>query len=89
MKSQPSKRAQKDKEQSKKESGNPTLVKWNEMNRKQRREVMRKMHYEDLSLEVVHPALRALISATNPFMWPYRRAATPNRCDALAAGPPS
>jgi hypothetical protein len=55
MKNQPSKRARKDKEQSKKESGNPTLVKWNEMNRKQRREVMRKMHYEDLSLEVVHP----------------------------------
>ena len=49
MKSQPSKRAQKDKEQSKKESGNPTLVKWNEMNRKQRREMMRKVQSEDLS----------------------------------------
>ena len=55
MKNQPSKRARKDKEQSKKESGNPTLLKWNEMNRKQRREMMRKMHHEDLSLEVVHP----------------------------------
>ena len=63
MKSQPSKRAQKDKEQSKKESGNPTLVKWNEMNRKQRREMMRKMHHEDLSLEVVHPdACRKLVA---------------------------
>ena len=63
MKSQPSKRAQKDKEQSKKESGNPTLVKWNEMNRKQRREMMREMHHEDLSLEVVHPdAWRKLVA---------------------------
>ena len=28
---------------------------WNEMNRKQRREMIRKMQSEDLSLEVVHP----------------------------------
>ena len=28
---------------------------WHEMNRKQRREIMRKIHSEDLSLEVVHP----------------------------------
>ncbi len=28
---------------------------WHEMNRKQRREVMRKMQSEDLSLDVVHP----------------------------------
>jgi hypothetical protein len=28
---------------------------WNEMNRKQRRETMRKIESEDLSLEVVHP----------------------------------
>ena len=28
---------------------------WNKMNRKQRREMMRKMQSEDLSLEVVHP----------------------------------
>ena len=30
-------------------------VHWNEMNRKQRRETMRKIQSEDLSLEVVHP----------------------------------
>jgi hypothetical protein len=29
--------------------------KWHEMNRKQRREMMRKMQSEDLSLEIVHP----------------------------------
>ena len=37
----------------------------NEMNRKQRRETMRKIESEDLSLEVVHPMLRALILVTN------------------------
>jgi hypothetical protein len=30
-------------------------VHWNEMNRKQRREMMRKIQSADLSLEVVHP----------------------------------
>jgi transposase len=55
MKSQPSTKAQRDKNQSQKASSNPTLGKWNEMNRKQRREMMRKMQNEELSLEVVHP----------------------------------
>src|SRR6266481_4578542 len=55
MKSQPSKRARKDKKPGQVESDNPTLIKWNEMNRKQRREMMRQMQSEDLSLEVVHP----------------------------------
>ena len=55
MKSQPSKKAQTNKNQSKKARGKPTLSQWNEMNRKQRREMMRKMQSENLSLEVVHP----------------------------------
>src|SRR5258708_34253439 len=55
MKSQPSKRARKDKKQGKEASNNPTVVKWNEMNRKQRREMIRKVKSEDLSLQVVHP----------------------------------
>src|SRR5262244_100988 len=55
MKSQPAKRAQQDKKPSKKASGKPTPSKWDEMNRKQRREMMRKMQSEDLNLEVVHP----------------------------------
>src|SRR5215472_6389409 len=54
MKSQPSKKAQTNKNQSKKARGKPTLSQWNEMNRKQRREMMRKMQSEDLNLEVVH-----------------------------------
>jgi transposase len=38
-----------------KQAAAPPQGKWHEMNRKQRREMMRKMQSEDLSLEVVHP----------------------------------
>src|SRR5215469_17641532 len=55
MKGQPAKRAQQDQKPSKKASSKPTPGKWDEMNRKQRREMMRKMQSEDLNLEVVHP----------------------------------
>jgi len=55
MKSQPSKEAEKNKKQRKKANGDPTPDKWDQMNRKQRREMMRKMQNEDLSLDVVHP----------------------------------
>jgi transposase len=55
MKSQPSKKAAKNNKQSKRVNGNPTPGKWDQMNRKQRREMMRKMQNDDLSLEVVHP----------------------------------
>ena len=34
---------------------NPTQHHWDEMNRKQRREMMRRMQSEDLRLEVLHP----------------------------------
>ena len=33
----------------------PTPGQWGEMNRKQRRAMMRKMQSEDVTLEVVHP----------------------------------
>jgi transposase len=49
MKSQPS---QSNKKASHQRS---TQKHWNEMNRKQRREIIRKMQSEDLSLDVVHP----------------------------------
>jgi len=55
MKSQPANQAPKNKKQSKKTTGQRTLAKWDEMNRKQRREIMRQMQSEDLNLEVVHP----------------------------------
>src|ERR1700740_1607876 len=40
---------------SKKASCRPTPSNWHAMNRKQRREMTRKIQSEDLSLEVVHP----------------------------------
>jgi transposase len=55
MKSQPAKRAQKDEKRGKQSSSKSTVRKWDEMNRAQRREMMRKMQSEDLNLEVVHP----------------------------------
>jgi len=36
-------------------TGRPTRPSWQEMNRKQRRETMRKIQSEELSLEVIHP----------------------------------
>jgi hypothetical protein len=55
MKSQPSKKVQQDKKQRNQTSSKPTASKWAEMNRKPRREMMRKMQSEDFDLEVVHP----------------------------------
>jgi transposase len=42
-------------EKAKKASDHSTPCHWNEMNRQQRRNMMRKMQSEDLNLEVVHP----------------------------------
>src|SRR3974390_3179646 len=42
-------------EKTQKASGPSTHGHWNEMNRKQRRELMRKLQSEDLTLQVVHP----------------------------------
>jgi transposase len=42
-------------EKSNKATDHPTPHHWHEMNRKQRRETMRKMQSEEISLEVVHP----------------------------------
>ena len=42
-------------EKTKKATDHPTQHHWQEMNRKQRRETMRKIQSDDLSLEVVHP----------------------------------
>ena len=42
-------------EKTKKAADHPTERHWREMNRKQRRETMRKIQSEDLRLEVVHP----------------------------------
>ena len=74
---------QKDKD--KRATGRSTRLSWQEMNRKQRRETMRKIQSEELSLEVIHPMPRALISATNPTMSLYRRVEIANRYDASGA----
>src|SRR5216110_1079318 len=42
-------------EQNQKSNNHPTQHHWHEMNRKQRREMLRKMQSEDLFLEVIHP----------------------------------
>src|SRR5438445_10323393 len=42
-------------EKNRKASNHPTQHHWHEMNRKQRREMMRQIQSEDVSLEVVHP----------------------------------
>src|SRR5499425_81406 len=42
-------------QEAKKASSRATQDKWHEMNRKQRREMMRQIQSEDLSLEVIHP----------------------------------
>ena len=43
------------KEKSKKATNHPTQRHWHEVNRKQRRETVRKIQSAELSLEVVHP----------------------------------
>src|SRR5580704_7272271 len=42
-------------EKTKKRTDHPTQGHWHEMNRQQRRETMRKIQSDDLSLEVLHP----------------------------------
>jgi transposase len=42
-------------EKNKRATNHPTQRHWHEMNRKQRREMMRQIQSEDLSLEVIHP----------------------------------
>src|SRR6266516_2119292 len=42
-------------EKNKRATNHPTQHHWHEMNRKQRREMLRKMQSEDLRLEVIHP----------------------------------
>ena len=53
-------------EKGKKATDHSTRGHWNEMNRKQRREMMRKIQSQDLSLEVVHPDA-AVIDIGNEF----------------------
>src|SRR5215469_15532415 len=81
MKSQPANQGPQGKKR-KKTNGKATPAKWDEMNRKQRREMMRQMQSEDLSLEIVHPHA-AGIDIGNAFHYtavPPSRDAQPVRC---------
>ena len=82
MKSQPATKAHKDKKPSKKPSDKTTRGKWDEMNRQQRREMMRKMQSEDLSLEVVHPQAAGIDigNASHYVAVPPSRDPQPVRC---------
>lgn len=72
-------------EKNKRATNHPTQHHWHEMNRKQRRETMRKIQSEDLTLKCSIPMPQGLISATNLTTWRYRRAEIPNRSGAAGA----
>ena len=59
------------------------------MNRKQRREMIRKIQSEDLSLEMVHPDAAGIDIGNESQYVAVRKRATANRYDALDAPPPS
>src|SRR6516225_12397928 len=87
MKSQATTKAQKDKKPRKKVGNKATRGKWDEMNRQQRREMMRKMQSEDLSLEVVHPQAAGIDigNASHYVAVPPSRDPQPVRCEKLNA----
>ncbi|HEX4577752.1 MAG TPA: hypothetical protein VH117_10400, partial [Edaphobacter sp.] len=82
----------KQKEQDKKATCLPTQPGWQEMNRKQRREMIRKIQSEDLRLEVVHPDAAgidigneshyAVVAVSTPMAGAGRR----ERCCGTSAG---
>src|ERR1700739_1076641 len=56
--------------------------KWHEMNRKQRREMMRKLQSQDLSMEVIHPDAAGIdIGNESTYVAvPQKRDSQPVRC---------
>ncbi|MGA7316144.1 MAG: hypothetical protein WBX22_19485 [Silvibacterium sp.] len=60
---------------------------WNEMNRKQRREMMRKIQSEDLSMEVVHPHAAGIDIGNESHYVAVPLHAIANRCGASGALP--
>ena len=62
---------------------------WNEMNRRQRRETMRKIQSEGLSLEVGHPHAAGIDIGNQSHYVAVPPAATANRYGASGALPPS
>ncbi len=62
---------------------------WHEMNRKQRRELTRKIRAEDLSLEVVHPDAVGIDIGNESHTWPSLRPEMASRCARSDAPRPS
>jgi hypothetical protein len=58
---------------------------WQQMNRKQRREMTRKMHSEDLSLEVVQPRAAGIDIGNEAHYVVVPPDGTTNQCGALGA----
>ena len=79
----------KQQEKTKNATYQPTQGHWQQMNRKQRREMTRKIQSEDISLEMIHPDAAGIDTVTNPTTWPCRRDGIANRYGASDAPPPS
>ena len=80
--SKPSQKSQKGKKRRQKAIVSPKPSKWGEMNRQQRRAMLRKMQSEDLSLEVVHPQAAGIDigNASHYVAVPPSRDPQPVRC---------
>jgi predicted RNA-binding protein with PUA-like domain len=63
-------------EKSKRATNHSTQHHWNEMNHKQRREMMRKMQSEELSLNVIHPDAAGICFANSAHRQEAQRAPT-------------
>ncbi len=56
------------------------------MNRKQRKELARRLYSDDPGLEVVHRMWRGSTWATKVILWPWRRDAIPPRYENSGVG---
>ena len=79
----------KQQEKSKNATCRPTQAIGNEMNRKQRREMTRKIQSEDLSLEVIHPDAAGIDIGNESHYVAVPPTGTANRYGASGAPQPS
>jgi hypothetical protein len=78
----------KQKEKPKKATCGPMQGNWQQLNRKQRREMARKIQSEDLSLEVVHPDAAGIDIGKESHYVACRQPGTANRFVASVAPRP-
>jgi hypothetical protein len=79
----------KQQEKTKNATHQPTQGHWQQMNRKQRREMTRKIQSEDISLEMIHPDAAGIDIGNESTTWPSRRHGIANRYGASDAPPRS